>query len=240
MSTPKRKEKRKMPNGRDCAANPQPSTPDELSGQDSHARPVEARTPAQMACGRVDAAYVALRSDQAGAQEELFEAFKSLAKIFVYNFFGSVDEDLLQEINAAAFLGLPQLRGESPVSTWFVSLVKNHCKKALRRIYRKQERKTVSLSLFEEDTPEGPGEPDSEGSHPDPLHSGAFSGIDAAVDLERAMIGLPEEQVRVVELTLEGLSDAEIADKDALPTGTVKGRRRLGLKQMRRNLSRVE
>lgn len=57
--------------------------------------------------------------------------------------------------------------------------------------------------------------------------------------IETAMAGLSAEQQQVVRLMyFQGLSQQKIADTCGIPLGTVKGRIRLALKQLRRHLSR--
>lgn len=56
--------------------------------------------------------------------------------------------------------------------------------------------------------------------------------------IETAMAELPAEQQQVVRLMyFQGLSQQKIADACGIPLGTVKGRIRLALKQLRRRLS---
>lgn len=57
--------------------------------------------------------------------------------------------------------------------------------------------------------------------------------------IETAMAELPIEQQQVVRLMyFQGLSQQKIADTCGIPLGTVKGRIRLALKQLRQHLSR--
>ena len=52
--------------------------------------------------------------------------------------------------------------------------------------------------------------------------------------LKGALTQLPSEQRQVIELAyFGGYTHAEIAEKSAIPLGTVKGRMRLGLQKMR-------
>jgi RNA polymerase sigma-70 factor (ECF subfamily) len=53
-----------------------------------------------------------------------------------------------------------------------------------------------------------------------------------------AMETLPEDQRRAIAMAFfDGLTHREIAERDGLPLGTVKGRLRLGLKQISRLLA---
>ncbi len=58
------------------------------------------------------------------------------------------------------------------------------------------------------------------------------------VHVRQLLSGLPSEQRQVIELTyFQELTHAEIAAKVDIPLGTVKGRQRLGLGRLRRNLA---
>jgi len=60
---------------------------------------------------------------------------------------------------------------------------------------------------------------------------------DEAASLQTAIKRLPERQAEVIGLAFFGeLSHTEIAERLQLPTGTVKGRMRLGLEKLRREL----
>ena len=56
--------------------------------------------------------------------------------------------------------------------------------------------------------------------------------------MRAAIAELPEEQARVIELAyFGGFSHSEIAEMLDMPIGTVKGRMRLGLDKLRRELA---
>lgn len=60
-------------------------------------------------------------------------------------------------------------------------------------------------------------------------------------DIESALNGLPAEQLKVIQLSfVDGLSQGEIAEKLALPIGTVKSRMRLAFKKLRSATEREE
>jgi RNA polymerase sigma-70 factor, ECF subfamily len=69
----------------------------------------------------------------------------------------------------------------------------------------------------------------------------AWSEVSGRMENERvrtAVETLPGEQRRAIELAFfDGLTHREIAERDDLPLGTVKGRLRLGLKQLSRLLA---
>ncbi len=52
------------------------------------------------------------------------------------------------------------------------------------------------------------------------------------------LVSLPDDQRRVIELAyFKGLTQTEISEKVGIPLGTVKGRQRLALQKMHRNLT---
>jgi RNA polymerase sigma-70 factor, ECF subfamily len=61
---------------------------------------------------------------------------------------------------------------------------------------------------------------------------------DEAREIRAALVGLPPEQSRVIELAYYGgFTHSEIAAMLEMPVGTIKGRMRLGLQKMRSQLS---
>jgi RNA polymerase sigma-70 factor (ECF subfamily) len=64
----------------------------------------------------------------------------------------------------------------------------------------------------------------------------AWSDVEGRLESERvrtAVASLPGEQRRAIEMAFfEGLTHREIAERDGLPLGTVKGRLRLGLRRL--------
>ena len=61
---------------------------------------------------------------------------------------------------------------------------------------------------------------------------------DEARTVRSALGGLPQAQSRVIQLAyFGGFTHTEIAEMLGMPVGTVKGRMRLGLEKMRRQLS---
>jgi RNA polymerase sigma-70 factor (ECF subfamily) len=65
-----------------------------------------------------------------------------------------------------------------------------------------------------------------------------FAVLEQAHEARQLVLGLPTEQRQVVELAyFNGLTQAEIAVKVGIPLGTVKGRQRLALTKMHRELT---
>lgn len=69
------------------------------------------------------------------------------------------------------------------------------------------------------------------------LHGGAIDvqpWVGERSDIESALDRLPAEQLEVIQFSfIDGLSQGEIAEKLALPIGTVKSRMRLAFKKLR-------
>jgi RNA polymerase sigma-70 factor (ECF subfamily) len=66
------------------------------------------------------------------------------------------------------------------------------------------------------------------------------AGREEARHTRELLAGLPSEQRRVIELAyFKGLTQTEIADRVGIPLGTVKGRQRLALAKMHRELIRA-
>lgn len=74
---------------------------------------------------------------------------------------------------------------------------------------------------------------------PDDVHDAAVKREDAR-RLQAALTSLPDAQQEVITLAFYGqLSHTEIATQLGLPSGTIKGRMRLGLEKLRANLDQA-
>lgn len=113
------------------------------------------------------------------------------------------------------------------VAGWLLTTVRHRAIDRVRRERRHASRRAQVEALA------------SQASSERPVHEVA-SADGAAHDL-RALLGrLPEAQRQVIGLAYYGeLSHEEIADHLGLPPGTVKGRMRLGLENLRRELEAV-
>ncbi len=113
--------------------------------------------------------------------------------------------DAVQDALLSALRGAASFRGEARVSTWLHRVVVNAC---LDRLRRRAVRPTVPLPAQE---------PAAEG---DPL-----GAAEAALDLRRALAGLPDEQrAALVLVDLSGLPVDEAAAVLGVAPGTVKSR----------------
>ena len=138
-----------------------------------------------------------------------------------------------EEATQDAFLGLWRAAqrydtSRGTLKTWLLSMVRNRSIDSLRR----EARHDRDLEFDD----------------------GLTSRLEAAerteqrvADLEESrharqlLLSLPDDQRRVVELAyFNGLTQTEIAEKVGIPLGTVKGRQRLALKKMHRDLTSPE
>ena len=130
-------------------------------------------------------------------------------------------EDLVQDAFLKLWRGASSYRPErGNVRSWLLAIVHNQAidqirSSASRR--RTQEKVEASAPRFQ------------------PSEAFAESWRNARRDQVReALRSLPEEQLRVLELSyFGGFKHAEIAELLGLPLGTVKGRMRLGLQKLR-------
>jgi RNA polymerase sigma-70 factor, ECF subfamily len=165
-----------------------------------------------------------LREGETGAFEVIFDRHSGAAFSLAYRMCGrqAMAEDVVQE----AFVSLwrsgaryDATRGS--VRTWVLSVVRNRAIDVLRR-----EGAKVSRDLGEEGLAERVPAPE--------LTDTEVERRDEARQVRRALGELPPDQRRVVELAFfGGFTHSQIADMLALPSGTVKGRMRLGLTKMR-------
>ena len=130
-------------------------------------------------------------------------------------------EDVVQE----AFLSIWKQAASFDTSrgsarTWLLTIVRNRAVDRLR-----SGRSRVALDRPLEGMENILGVPDVWSEVSDNLDRESIKG---------ALNGLPGEQRTVIELAyFKGLTHVEIADKLAVPLGTVKGRMRIGLRKMR-------
>ncbi len=128
-------------------------------------------------------------------------------------------EELAQETLLTVWRKASLYSGEKgSATTWIFTIARNLRIDRLRREVPWQE------------LPEGHAETASSDILPDE----AVSEVERRERVQRAMSGLPEDQLEVVNLSyIDGLSHSEIADKLELPLGTVKSRMRLAYQKIR-------
>ena len=161
------------------------------------------------------------------AFEVLFDRHSGAAFSLAYRMVGNrvTAEDISQE----AFLSIwrSRLRYRSDrgsVRTWVLGIVHHRAIDALRRNLVHDRRRATAEGL--EERQEAPELTDVE-----------VARRDEASQVRSAIGTLPSEQSRVVELAyFGGFTHSQIAEMLGTPIGTVKGRMRLGLEKLRREL----
>lgn len=161
------------------------------------------------------------------AFEILYDRHSGAAFSLAYRMVGNrvAAEDISQE----AFLSIwrSRLRYRSDrgsVRTWVLGIVHHRAIDALRRSLVHDRRRTSAEGL--EERQEAPELTDVE-----------VGRRDEARHVRSAIGTLPSEQSRVIELAyFGGFTHSQIAEMLETPIGTVKGRMRLGLEKLRREL----
>jgi len=161
------------------------------------------------------------------AFEVLYDRHSGAAFSLAYRMVGNrvTAEDVSQE----AFLSIwrSRLRYRSDrgsVRTWVLGIVHHRAIDALRRNLVHERRRATAEGL--EERLEAPELTDVE-----------VARRDEASQVRSAIGTLPSEQSRVVELAyFGGFTHSQIAEMLGTPIGTVKGRMRLGLEKLRREL----
>jgi len=137
-----------------------------------------------------------------------------------------------EDISQEAFLSIWRSRlryqpERGSVRTWILGVVHHRAIDALRRNLV-HDRRRVEAEGFEE-REEAPELTDVEAAR-----------REEAQNVRSALDTLPEDQCRVIELAyFGGFTHSQIAEMLEMPIGTVKGRMRLGLEKLRRQLSEV-
>ena len=169
-----------------------------------------------------------VRQGDARAFETIYDRHGGPAFSLAYRMVGNRTsaEDVVQE----AFLSIwrSRLRYEperGSVRSWVLGIVHHRTIDALRRNLVHERRRTSAEGI--EERQEAPERTDVEAARRE----------EAAV-VRRALEALPPDQVQVIELAyFGGFTHTEIAGMLDAPVGTVKGRMRLGLEKLRRQLS---
>src|SRR5215216_777017 len=169
-----------------------------------------------------------VRRGPGAAFELIYERHSRAAFSLAYRMAGSrgVAEEVGQEALVSVWRsGARYERARGSVRTWVLGIVHHRAIDALRRSFVHERRRASDEGIEET------------------LETGERTEIEAARHEEaaavRAALGhLPAEQSQVIELAyFGGFTHSEIAEILGTPTGTVKGRMRLGLEKMRGQLS---
>jgi RNA polymerase sigma-70 factor (ECF subfamily) len=162
------------------------------------------------------------------AFELLYDRHGGAAFSLAYRMVGNrvMAEDISQE----AFLSIWRSRlrydlRRGSVRTWVLGIVHNRAIDALRRSLVHDRRRETAEGI--EERQEAPERTEVEAAR-----------REEARNVRSALEALPEEQRRTIELAyFGGFSHSQIAELLDMPIGTVKGRMRLGLDKLRRQLA---
>jgi RNA polymerase sigma-70 factor (ECF subfamily) len=164
----------------------------------------------------------------ARAFEAIYDRHGSAAFSLAYRIAGS--RPLAEDITQEAFLSIWRSRvryepERGSVRSWLLGIVHHRGIDALRRNLV-HDRRRADVERFEE-LKESPDRTDVEALR-----------RDEARTVRAALATLPEQQVQVIQLAyFGGYTHTQIAEMLDMPVGTVKGRMRLGLDKLRRELA---
>jgi RNA polymerase sigma-70 factor, ECF subfamily len=169
-----------------------------------------------------------VRSGDARAFEAVYDRHGGAAFSLAYRMVGNrtMAEDITQE----AFLSIwrSRLRYEperGSVRSWLLGIVHHRGIDALRRNLVHDRRRSSAEGI--EELQEAPERTDVEAAR-----------REEARTVRAALAALPGEQVQVIQLAyFGGFTHTQIAEMLDMPVGTVKGRMRLGLDKLRRELA---
>ncbi len=161
------------------------------------------------------------------AFEVVYDRHGGAAFSLAYRMVGdrAVAEDIVQE----AFLSIWRSRRRfeahrGSLRSWVLGIAHHRGIDSLRRNLAQERRRAASEAV--EALREAPAATEAEASR-----------REEAATVRAALDALPPEQGRVLELAyFAGFTHSQIADLLDMPVGTVKGRMRLGLEKMRREL----
>ncbi len=171
-----------------------------------------------------------LRKDNS-AWDQVVARFRRKIFHIAYKFTGKHDEaeDLTQEIFFKVFKSLDKFNRDADFSTWLSSVARNYCIDHYRASKREREVLVEDLVAFDL-APASSGNP-----HRD------LEDQDRRSFLRRGLDMLPDKLREAVVLRdLQGLSYQEMADRLALPEGTVKSRINRGREELSRLLLRAQ
>jgi RNA polymerase sigma-70 factor (ECF subfamily) len=171
-----------------------------------------------------------LRKDNA-AWDLVISRYRRKVFHVAYKFTGKHDEaeDLSQEIFLKVFRSLDKFNRDADFGTWLSSVARNYCIDHYRASKREKE-VLVEDSLAYDLAPASYGNPYR-----------ALEDADRRSLMRRGLEQLPDKLREAVFLRdLQGLSYQEMADRLALPEGTVKSRINRGREELARLLLRAQ
>lgn len=164
------------------------------------------------------------RSGDRAAFAALFDHFAPRVKGLLMR--GGTSAELAEEVAQETLLAVWRKAGlfdpaKASASTWIATIARN-----LRIDIARRETRSRLSQVYEILDDEAPEQPDA-----------TLSGAERDARVRAAMTQLSPDQYRVVELAfLEGFSHQDVADRLAIPLGTVKSRLRLALSHLRGRL----
>src|SRR5881227_2797242 len=169
-----------------------------------------------------------VRDGDARAFELVYDRHGGAAFSLAYRMVG--DRAIAEDITQEAFLSMWRSRvryerERGSVRAWVLGIVHHRTIDALRRNLVHDRRSTSAEGL--EERQEAPERTDVE-----------VARREEARTVRAALETLPDQQTKVIELAyFGGFTHTQIAEMLDMPIGTVKGRMRLGLDKLRRQLS---
>lgn len=173
-----------------------------------------------------DLLVLAARGDER-AFEVLYDRHGKVAWSLAFRLLGErgAAEDLVQEAFLAVWNGATHYSSpKGSVRTWILSIVHHRAVDRLRQgaASKRRQEALEHVAAIEPDAPDAADV--------------ALAQI-AAEEVQTALADVPDDQRQVLRLAyFGGYTHHEIAEMLSLPLGTVKGRMRLGLERVRRNL----
>jgi RNA polymerase sigma-70 factor (ECF subfamily) len=164
------------------------------------------------------------RSGDRAAFAELFDHFAPRVKGLLMR--GGAPAELAEEVAQETLLAVWRKAAlfdpaKASASTWIATIARN-----LRIDIARRETRSRLSQVYEILDEEAPEQPDA-----------MLSGTERDARVRAAMTQLSPDQYRVVELAfIEGFSHQDVADRLAIPLGTVKSRLRLALSHLRGRL----
>lgn len=164
------------------------------------------------------------RSGDREAFAALFDHFAPRVKGLLMR--GGASAELAEEVAQETLLAVWRKAAlfdpaKASASTWIATIARN-----LRIDIARREKRSRLSQVYEILDEEAPDQPDA-----------TLSGAERDARVRAAMTHLSVDQYRVVELAfLEGFSHQDVADRLAIPLGTVKSRLRLALSHLRGRL----
>lgn len=171
-----------------------------------------------------------LRQDNA-AWDEIMSRYRRRVFHIAYKFTGKHDqsEDLTQEIFLKVFRSLDKFNRDADFGTWLTSVARNYCIDHYRASKREREVMVEDLLAFDQAVASS-GNPQRR-----------LEESDRRSFLRAGLERLPEKLREAVVLRdLQGLSYQEMAERLALPEGTVKSRINRGREELARLLLRAQ